>query len=135
SLAETLQHHVRDNIQNPEENPLNVEDLDLGIESIKKRSEGLMMFAKTYRSLDKITQLSLSMVTIGDLFDSIKNLLLPSLEKKKIDIEFMLSDPSIKVDIDHYLIEQVLIILILIAIESTDQAKNTKIKDSLALTF
>ena len=135
SLAETLQHHVRDNIQNPEENPLNVEDLDLGIESIKKRSEGLMMFAKTYRSLDKITQLSLSMVTIGDLFDSIKNLLLPSLEKKKIDIEFKLSDPNIKVDIDRHLIEQVLINLILNAIDATEQAKNAKVKVSASLNL
>src|SRR5690606_38240427 len=111
------------------------EDLDLGIESIKKRSAGLMMFAKTYRSLHKITQLSLSLVTIGDLFYNIKNLLLPSLEKKKIDIEFKLSDTNIKVDIDRHLIEQVLINLILNAIDATEQAKNAKVKVSASLNL
>ncbi|MGE5943002.1 MAG: sensor histidine kinase [Flavobacteriales bacterium] len=133
SLAETLQHHVRDSMQNPEKNPLDIEDLDLGIESIKKRSEGLMMFAKTYRSLHKITQLNLSTVTVGNLFENIKNLLLPSLEKKNIDISFHLSDPNIKVDIDHHLIEQVLINLMLNAIDATEQTKKAKVKISAFL--
>src|SRR5690606_23280538 len=79
SLAETLQNHVRESIENPRENPLDIEDLHIGIESIKKRSEGLMMFAKTYRSLNKITQLNLDTVIIADLFDTIKHLLQPSL--------------------------------------------------------
>jgi signal transduction histidine kinase len=135
SLAETLQHHVRDTLQNPEENPLNMEDLDLGIESIKKRSEGLMMFAKTYRSLNKITQLNLSTVTVGDLFDNIKNLLLPSLEKKNIELKFNLPDPNLKVDIDRHLIEQVLINLILNAIDATEQTDEAKVKISASLNL
>jgi len=135
SLAETLQNHVRDSMQNPKENPLDMEDLDLGIESIKKRSEGLMMFAKTYRSLHKITQLNLSTVSLADLFENIKNLLLPSLDKKNIDIEFHLSDPIIQVDIDRHLIEQVLINLMLNAIDATEQTEKAKMKISAFLNL
>jgi len=133
SLAETLQHHVMDSVKNPKENPLNMEDLHIGIESIKKRSEGLMMFAKTYRSLHKITQLNLNTVVIADLFDTIKHLLQPSL--KNIKLEFHLSELSLKVDIDRHLIEQVLINLILNAIDATDQIENAQINISASLNL
>ncbi len=133
SLAETLQYNVRDAVKNPKESPLNMEDLDIGIESIKKRSEGLMMFAKTYRSLNKVTQLNLSTVIISDLFDNIKNLLQPSL--KKIKLEFNLSDPNLKVDIDRHLIEQVLINLILNAIDATEHTEHAQIHISATINL
>ena len=121
---------MRDNLENPEENPLDVEDLDVGIESIKKRSEGLMMFAKTYRSLHKITQLNLSTVAISELFENIENLMLPSLKSKKVVLYFELFDSSLKVDIDRYLIEQVLINLILNAIDATENSETPEVKVS-----
>src|SRR5690606_23866934 len=133
SLAETLQHHVKDSVENPEESPLNMEDLKIGIESIKKRSEGLMMFAKTYRSLHKITQLNLDTVIIADLFDTIKHLLQPSL--KTLKLEFHFSDPNLKVDIDQHLIEQVLINLILNALDATEQTENPQINISASLNL
>lgn len=133
SLAETLQHHVKDSMENPEENPLNIEDLQIGMESIKKRSEGLMMFAKTYRSLHKITQLNLTTVAIADLFDNIKHLLQPSLQQVKL--EFHLADPNLKLDIDRHLIEQVLINLILNAIDATEPIENPQIIISASMNL
>jgi len=133
SLAETLQNHVRESIENPRENPLDIEDLHIGIESIKKRSEGLMMFAKTYRSLNKITQLNLNIVAVSDLFDNIRNLLLPSLDQKNIALTFTLTDPKLTIDIDRHLIEQVLINLILNAIDATEHITQPQIKISALL--
>lgn len=133
SLAETLQHHVKDSMGNPKENPLNMEDLHVGIESIKKRSEGLMMFAKTYRSLHKVTQLNLDTVLIADLFDTIKHLLQPSL--KNIKLEFHFTDTNLKIDIDRHLIEQVLINLILNAIDATEHIENAQINISASLNL
>lgn len=127
SLAETLQNHVRLTISHPKENKLDVTDLDAGIESIKKRSEGLMMFAKTYRSLHKITQLNLSTVSVVMLFENIKNLMLPSLKSKSIDLIFKTENTDLQIDIDAYLIEQVLINLILNAIEACEGRENSKI--------
>lgn len=133
SLAETLQYHVKDFMENPQENPLNIEDLQIGMESIKKRSEGLMMFAKTYRSLHKITQLNLTTVAIADLFDNIKHLLQPSLQQVKL--EFHLADPNLKLDIDRHLIEQVLINLILNAIDATEPIENPQIIISASMNL
>jgi signal transduction histidine kinase len=72
---------------------------------------------------------------VGDLFDNIKNLLLPSLEKKNIELKFNLPDPNLKVDIDRHLIEQVLINLILNAIDATEQTDEAKVKISASLNL
>lgn len=135
SLAETLQNHVRESKENPEEHPLDIEDLDVGIDSIKKRSVGLMMFAKTYRSLNKITHLNLGTVAVSDLFDNMKNLLLPSLDQKNIELKFTLADPKLTIDIDRHLIEQVLINLILNAIDATELIPHPQIKISAFLNL
>ena len=127
SLAETLQSNVRLSIDDPEGNKLEMNDLDAGIESIKKRSEGLMKFAKTYRSLNKITNLNLSKVLINELFENIKNLMQPSLDAKNIEFSFVNENSDLQVEIDTHLIEQVLINLILNSVHACEKLPNPKI--------
>lgn len=57
SLAETLKNRLQ--LASPKIQDDAVEDLELGIDTIKRRSEGLLKFAETYRSLNKITTLNL----------------------------------------------------------------------------
>jgi len=127
SLAETLQSKVQLSIKNPKEHAMDVNDLEAGIESIKKRSEGLLKFAKTYRSLNKITKLNLGVVLVSDLFDTIEVLMRPSLENKNIALDFEIESPELKIEIDTYLIEQVLINLILNAVEGCKACENPSI--------
>lgn len=127
SLAETLQNHVRLSIDNPVQNPLDMNDLDAGIESIKKRSEGLMKFAKTYRSLNKITSINPSKVLVNELFENIKNLMHPSLNSKGVELSFMNEHSDLSIEIDTYLIEQVLINLILNSVEACEEQDHPKI--------
>ena len=128
SLAETLQNHVRMSVQYPEKFPLEIEDLEEGISSIKKRSEGLMKFAQTYRSLNKITHLNLEQVKISELFSNINQLMQPSLKEKKLKLEFEMQDPSLQIQIDAYLIEQVLINLLLNSIDACRGTEKPHIK-------
>ena len=127
SLAETLQSKVQLSIKNPKKHAMDVNDLEAGIESIKKRSEGLLKFAKTYRSLNKITKLNLGVVLVSDLFDTIEVLMRPSLENKHIALGFEIENPELKIEIDTYLIEQVLINLILNAVEACKECENPSI--------
>jgi len=127
SLAETLQSKIQQSISDPIEHQLEMNDLDTGIESIKKRSEGLLKFAKTYRSLNKITKLNLSKVLISGLFENIKILMEPSLENKDIALSFKIDTPDLHIEMDTYLIEQVLINLILNSVEACKASKNPKI--------
>ena len=105
-------------MEDPKKHILEITDLDTGIESIKNRSEGLLKFAKTYRSLNKITKLNLSKILVLDLFENIKILMLPSLENKNIEFNIKIDNPDLLVEIDRYLMEQVLINLILNAVEA-----------------
>jgi len=135
SLAETLQKNVNNTIENPSEEKLELEDLNAGLNSIKRRSEGLMKFAKTYRTLNKVTHVNKSLVKIADLFSGIQELLKPSSEENKIELIFELKDPNLVFEIDSYLIEQVLINLILNAIDATQNTINPKITVSADLGY
>lgn len=127
SLAETLQSKIQQSISDPDNHQLEMNDLDTGIESIKKRSEGLLKFAKTYRSLNKITTLNLNKVLVSGLFENIKILMAPSLENKNIELNFEIETPGLQIEIDTYLIEQVLINLILNSVEACKEIKKPRI--------
>ena len=127
SLAETLQTKVQQSIKDPIAHELEIHDLDAGIESIKKRSEGLLKFAKTYRSLNKITKLNLNKILISGLFESIINLMRPSLESKNILFDYELDNPDLHVELDTYLIEQVLINLVLNSVEACKESIKPRI--------
>ncbi|MBX2828134.1 MAG: HAMP domain-containing histidine kinase [Flavobacteriaceae bacterium] len=127
SLADTLQSNVAHAIENSEE-PLELNDLNAGIRTIKKRSEGLLQFAKTYRSLNKVTKLNLQKVRVTELFDNIQLLMAPSIEAKNISVEFTVSGSRLELDIDTYLIEQVMINLILNAVDACKHKEDAEIK-------
>ncbi len=128
SLADTLQSHLQLTLDNPNEYPLELEDLNAGVKTIKNRSEGLLKFAKTYRSLSKVTHLNLDKTKITELFDTIQLLMQPSLDVKDITIDFKVVPPKIELNIDSYLIEQVLINLILNAVDACKHKPNPEIR-------
>ncbi|RYY31996.1 MAG: HAMP domain-containing histidine kinase [Sphingobacteriaceae bacterium] len=118
SLADTLKNRLK----SPEiaESPFSsqMEDLELGIDTIKKRSDGLLKFTESYRNLNKITKLDLEKVLVCDLFENLNSLMLPTLEKKNIELDIILRDLNIAIEVDVNLIEQVLINLLVNAIEA-----------------
>lgn len=128
SLADTLQRNVQLSLDHPNENKLNLVDINSGIKTIKNRSEGLLKFAKTYRSLSKVTHLNLERVEVSDLFKSIQLLMEPSIKAKNIAVDFVVSSQKMELDIDRHLIEQVLINLILNAIDACKNKADSYIK-------
>lgn len=130
SLADTLQTHIQQHKKEPENYQLEVEDLHSGISSIKKRSEGLMKFAKTYRSLNKVTHLNLQKVSLNELFGSIQNLMQPSLRENNLKVDFVLESADMEIEIDSYLIEQVLINLLLNAMDAVKAVPDAQISIS-----
>lgn len=113
SLADTLQRNIQLNLEDATTNPLELEDLNSGVKTIKNRSQGLLKFANTYRSLSKVTHLNLKKVNVTELFQNIELLMAPSINAKNIDILFSVSSKRLQLEIDVHLIEQVLINLIL----------------------
>src|ERR1700743_3731056 len=104
-----------------------LEDLELGIDTIKRRSEGLLKFTESYRSLNKITRLDLTKILVRNLFESLSNLMRPTLEKKHIELEIVLRDPTLAIEADHHLIEQVMINLLVNAVEAVKEKDHRRI--------
>src|SRR5690606_29860104 len=119
SLADTLKQRL-DTLPNNEE----LDDIRLGTETIKRRSEGLLKFAGTYRSLNKIERPNLSRVYAADLFESLYQLMEPSLIQKGIELDIILKNTQLQLELDINLIEQVLINLLLNAIEAVKEVPN-----------
>ena len=134
SLAETLQHHIREAQLHPNENKLEFEDLNDGITSIKKRSEGLMKFAKTYRSLNKVTQINRARISTEELLKDIGDLMKPTLAQKDVRFDIEQKIPNLFLEIDSYLIEQVLINLIKNGIEACEDRPGAQVKVSAGKT-
>ena len=118
SLADTLKHRLKESMIHLDNESGAVDDLELGINTIKKRSEGLLKFAETYRNLNKINSLNLKKVYLRDLFESLIHLMQPTLVEKNIEIDIFLKDPDLQLEIDTSLMEQVLINLMLNSIEA-----------------
>lgn len=127
SLAETLKGRVQETVAHPENSKEALNDIEMGISTIKKRSEGLLRFTETYRSLSKITKASVSKFLLIELFDHVQQLMQPNLEKKNITLEIILRDPFLSLEADSALIEQVLINLLLNAIDAVKNNSNPKI--------
>lgn len=128
SLADTLHQNLQIALEAPEKSQLDLEDLNAGVKTIKNRSEGLLQFAKTYRSLNKVTHLNLERVRVSELFSNIQLLMEPSIKAKNIDITFKISLSKLELDIDAHLIEQVLINLLLNAVDACKGVENAQIK-------
>lgn len=135
SLAETLKHRLQESVGTLNNESGAVDDLELGIETIKRRSEGLLKFAETYRSLNKITTLNLKKIYVRDLFENLLQLMQPTLEQKNIEIETILKDTDLALEVDPSLLEQVLINLIVNAMEAVKDRPEPRIILSASQTL
>ena len=127
SLADTLKNRLQSpEIANSIESS-ELEDLELGIDTIKRRSEGLLKFTESYRSLNKITKLDRDKVLVRNLFENLNSLMRPTLEKKNIELEIIMRDPTLAVEADINLLEQVMINLLVNAIEAVKDRDEPRI--------
>ncbi|MFL5746503.1 MAG: sensor histidine kinase [Niastella sp.] len=127
SLAETLKYRLQQFAVRPELESGSMDDLELGIDTIKRRSEGLLKFAETYRNLNKITTLNLKKIYVRDLFENLHHLMQPTLDQKNIEMEIILKDPDLQLDADTNLLEQVLINLVVNAMEAVKEREEPRI--------
>ncbi|MFI5128758.1 MAG: sensor histidine kinase [Chitinophagales bacterium] len=127
SLAETLKSRLQQSVTVLNNDSGSVDDLEIGIETIKRRSEGLLKFAETYRNLNRITKPNLRKVYVRDIFENLLQLMQPTLEQKSIELETILKDTDLVVEADTSLLEQVLINLVVNAMEAVKDKADPRI--------
>ncbi|HMK04578.1 MAG TPA: HAMP domain-containing sensor histidine kinase [Ferruginibacter sp.] len=134
SLADTLKSRLQLSLKELNNNSGSLDDLELGIETIKRRSEGLLKFAETYRNLNKITTPNVKKIYVRDMFENLHRLMEPTFDQKNIELEIILKDPDLILEADTDLIEQVLINLILNAADAVKEIEHPRILLSAYIT-
>ncbi len=123
SLAETLNERLEKH-----EDARDLKDVKTGIATIKNRSEGLLQFAKSYRLINKVDQPDFKELSVAQLFENVYQLLEPNLLQKGIALDIILKNTRLKVVADEHLLEQVLINLVLNAMDAVKEINTPQIK-------
>jgi len=128
SLAATISSDLKSKIQNKgsvEQEDL--QDYQMGISTIEKRSEGLINFVSDFRSLAHIPNPKFTAIKIGELFDRLEILFQNQFEEKAIKISKEILPIDLLLFGDCALIEQVLINLTQNAIHAMEESPKKEI--------
>lgn len=130
SLSDTINSMVSDkeNLDVSE-----MEDLKTALQTIKRRSAGLLDFVKDYRLIAELPTPNLESHTIGEILKHIKVLMQPFARVKNVVLDVEQTSSKITVQLDLKLIEQVLINLITNSIYSVEEKENPHISVSYRL--
>lgn len=104
-----------------------IDEIQQAINTIHKRSEGLLHFVNTYRNLTKIPKPNFELVKGRELFDNIKHLMSNELVENNIRLVTTTDPENIEFYADHKLIEQVLINLVTNAIHALEDRRDGRI--------
>jgi signal transduction histidine kinase len=102
-------------------------DMRGAVQTIQKRSEGLLHFVDAYRSLTRIPRPNFKIFRITELFAGVEQLLRASFKEKTVNLNITVEPESLELTADPEMIEQVLINLLLNAIQAVDDHPNAGI--------
>ena len=105
-----------------------IKDIKIAVDTIKKRSEGLIHFVDDYRSLTSIPEPIFQIFLIKDLFERTKRLMENELKINNIKLVISVEPAQLELTADSELIEQVLINLIVNSIYFLKNVENPQIK-------
>ena len=130
SLASTAFGLLKDNqaCEFPETVNEVMVDVRDAVNTIEKRSKGLLTFIENYRELTRIPKPDFKIVPIKDLFERVEQLMKDQLELESIHFSMQINPKSLAITADAGLIEQVLINLCKNAVEAVDGVSHPKIK-------
>lgn len=109
SLSDTINKMVTDKKNLTEDE---MDDLKTALQTIQRRSSGLLDFVKDYRLIAELPTPNLEAHTIGEILKHIKVLMQPFAKVKNVVLDVEQTSSKITVQLDLKLVEQVLINLI-----------------------
>ena len=131
SLASTVQDILKEHLKmHPNLDEYESEDLEnitSAISTIEKRSKGLLNFVELYRNLTRIPKPHFRYFSIRDSFQRNLGLMEDKFEKRGISVSTKIFPADLKLLADPDLIDQVLINLLLNAIDAVKETENPEI--------
>jgi len=123
SLAGTVRGMLLDET-NEDEAKLNdldeedVESIQSALNTIEKRSQGLLNFVEIYRNLTRIPKPNFRYFKVRQIFENAEQLLMPKIEQLNIDCSYKIMPDELMITADPDLVDQVIINLMLNAIDA-----------------
>ena len=130
SLASTAHGLLKDEQECELPRSLNetIGDVRQSVNTIEKRSKGLLTFIENYRKLTRIPKPDFKIVAVKDLFQRVEHLMKDQFEAHGIKFYARIDPQSLELTADQALIEQVLINLCKNAVEALNDVAYPKIK-------
>ena len=119
SLASSVEQLLPlDELKNDDEFSSDAEDIHNALRTIRKRSEGLQSFVDSYRELTHVPSPDYMTFQIAEIVTRVTTLMAPRIEERGISWTHEVDPEELTIQADPRLIEQVLINLVLNAIEA-----------------
>jgi len=103
-------------------------DIHLSLQTISKRSEGLIQFVKEFRSLTSVPKPKPAQIQVRELLEELTMLHRKDLSENNIDLKISVYPEDLTLTADKNMIEQVLINLLKNAIQSFDDQLEKRIE-------
>lgn len=123
SLATSLEQEVS---AGKEMNKEQLEDMQLSLQTISRRSANLINFVREFRSLTHIPKPRPEIILVRNLLDEVHQLFKNELQEKQIQCVTDIQPADLTIEADKTLIEQVLINLVKNAIQAFDETSSDK---------
>jgi nitrogen fixation/metabolism regulation signal transduction histidine kinase len=126
SLSSTIDVMIKDLQKlNPEEpasnlDPETIQEIQQGLQTINKRSNGLLHFVNTYRNLTRIPKPNFRITTVKNIFNNIIPLMNEEISQAGISFHNEIDPPEIEFSVDVELLEQVIINILKNAIHALE---------------
>ena len=130
SCAQTAESLVEDVLARKFDDPAvrgELEDIRDAIETITRRSEGLMRFVRSYRQLTRMPPPKTQKLAIDQYFQRLESLLASELNESNIAVQFNFYPSSLSVLADEDLLDQAMINLVRNAAEAVDNTQEARI--------
>lgn len=129
-LVKELAENLPDNTKNNDEciDKETIEDVQSALNTIHKRSTGLMHFVETYRNLTRIPKPNFSIFSIKELIDNIFQLLEDEIQQNRIKCTVFIEPETLQLTADEQLIEQVIINLMKNSIHALEKTAEPRIE-------
>lgn len=130
SLAGIVENELNDKLDQPTASftKEEVEDMHLSVQTIGKRSAGLIRFVREFKSLSQTPTPNLAPVTVKNLLEQMAVLQKKELGDSNISISVRVDPDDMMISADKNMIEQVLINLIKNAIQSFSEQTDRRIE-------
>jgi len=104
-----------------------LDDVQSALETIHRRSRGLMQFVQSYRDFTRVPEPQYEQVRVGDVLKRVENFMKVETAGSSAKISTSVEPETLEISADPQLIEQVLINLIKNALRATEEADEPQI--------